>query len=118
MATEDKFADEMMSDDELDNVAGGEAMQMVYDSRFLNSLNGSCDRYGDFKISFSAGAYNDEIEKAWATVGIKAEVSSGLGGFGKSNKYYLNGQQITQEQARQHAMNVTGHHMQESDWNW
>lgn len=118
MAKEDKFADEVMSDEELDNVAGGNAEEMVNDSRFLNSLNGSCDRYGLWKIAFSAGAYNEEIEKAWATVGIKAEVSSGQGGFGKKNKYYLNGQQITQEQARQHAMNVTGHHMKESDWKW
>ncbi len=118
MAKEDKYADERLTDEELDGVAGGEAEQMADDSRFLNSLNGSCDRYGDGKIMFSAGAYNEEIEKAWATVGIKAKVSSGLGGFGKENKYYLNGQQITHEQARQHAMNVTGHHMSESDWKW
>ena len=39
MATEDKFEDEIISDEELDNVAGGEAIEMVYDSRFLNSLN-------------------------------------------------------------------------------
>ena len=115
---DDKFADEMLTDDELDNVAGGEALEMVNDSRFLNSLNGSCDRYGDWKISFSAGAYNEEIEKAWASVGIKAEVSSGLGGFGKTNKYYLDGKQITQEEARRHAMKVTNHYMVESDWNW
>jgi len=118
MAKEDKYADERLTDEELDGVAGGEAEQMADDSRFLNSLNGSCDRYGDGKIMFSAGSYNEEIEKAWSTVGIKAKVSSGLGGFGKENKYYLNGQQITQEQARQHAMNVTGHHMSESDWKW
>ena len=114
----DKYADEVMSDAELEGVAGGNAQQMADDSRFLNSLNGSCDRYGAFKIGFSAGAYNEEIEKAWATVGIKAEVSSPMGDFGADNKYYLNGRQITQEEARQHAMNVTGHHMTESDWKW
>ena len=118
MANEDKFADEKLTDDELDKVVGGNAEEMVNDSRFLNSLNGSCDRYGLWKISFSAGYYNEEIEKAWATVGIKAEVSSGQGAFGKENAYYLNGQEITQEQARQHAMKVTGHYMSESDWNW
>ena len=51
MADKDKFADEVMSDDELDNVAGGEAIEMVYDSRFLNSLNGSCDRYQKRAVS-------------------------------------------------------------------
>ena len=118
MADKDKFAEEMLTDDELDKVVGGNAEEMANDSRFLNSLNGSCDRYGEFKIMFSAGAYNEEIEKAWATVGIKAEVSSGPGEFGKKNKYYLKGNQITQEEARQHAMNVTGHHMTKKDWNW
>ena len=120
MATEDKFEDEIISDEELDNVAGGEAIEMVYDSRFLNSLNGSCDRYGDLKISFSAGAYNDEIEKAWASVGVKAKVSSGLGGFGKKNTYQRmdNGQELTQAEARQYAMNFVGRQLKESDWNW
>ena len=117
---DDKFADEMLTDDELDNVAGGEALEMVNDSRFLNSLNGSCDRYGDFKISFSAGAYNEEIEKAWASVGVKAKVSSGLGGFGKVNTYQRmdNGQSLTQAEARQYAMNFVGKQMKESDWKW
>ena len=38
--------DEMMSADELDAVAGGDCHETADDSRFLNSLNGSCDRYG------------------------------------------------------------------------
>ena len=118
MADKDKFADEVMSDEELDQVAGGDSKQTSNDSRFLNSLNGSCDRYGEARIAFSAGTLSEEIEKAWATVGIKADVSFAMGDFGRNNRYYLNGQQITQEQARQHAMNVTGHHMTESDWNW
>ncbi len=118
MADKDKFADEMLTDDELDQVAGGNAKQCEADSRFLNSLNGSCDRYGEYRIAFSAGTLSSEIEKGWATVGIKADVSFGLGGFGYTNKYSLNGQEITQEQARQHAMNVTGHHMTESEWKW
>jgi hypothetical protein len=40
------------------------------------------------------------------------------GGFGKHNKYYLNGREITQEEARQHAMEVTQHYMTEKDWKW
>ncbi|MBE8952129.1 MAG: hypothetical protein SR1Q7_03160 [Quinella sp. 1Q7] len=109
---------ETMSDDELDQVAGGECSETANDSRFLNSLNGSCDRYGDDRIAWSFGVHNAEIEKAWSTVGIKAEVYFAQFPFGKSNKYYLDGQQITQEQARQHAMKVTGHYMTEKDWNW
>ncbi len=110
---------ETMSDDELSMVAGGTKTETANDSRFLNSLNGSCDRYGEYTVSECAcgSAFKwQEIEKAWTTVGIKAEMKCHP--FGVSNKYYLNGKQITQEEARQHAMNVTGHHMTESDWNW
>ena len=115
MAEKDKFADEKLSDDELGIVAGGTPGQTADDSRFLNCLNGSCDRYGATKMFFDAfGERMKEIEKGWSTVGIKAETYVGVG----INKYYLNGQEITQEQARQHAMNVTGNHMTEADWKY
>ena len=114
MAEKDKYADEIMSDEELDNVAGGKAVQASYDSCFLNSLNGSCDRYGTTRLVFEN--HKEEIENAWSTVGITAKIRCGFSIY--SNEYYLNGQEITQEQARQHAMKVTGHYMSESDWNW
>ena len=108
---------ELMSDDELDAVAGGTTTEMANDSRFLNSLNGSCDRYGEWRIGNES--HGEEITKAWATVGVKAELHSGyIIGEGAPNKYFINGQQVTQEQARQHAMKVTGHYMTEKDWKW
>ncbi len=111
---------ELMSDDELDQIAGGDCYEMADDSRFLNSLNGSCDRYGATRIWFSMGwtGINDEIEKAWATVGIEAHVKSGSSYKKDRNTYKLDGKQITQEEARQHAMKVTGHYMERKDWNW
>ena len=75
MANEDKIAGEMMSDEELDNVAGG---------------------------TFGG-----------ASVGIEAEFN---GVF--DNTYKLNGREITQEEARWHAMDVTKHYMVELDWKW
>ena len=108
-----------MSDDELSMVAGGTKTETANDSRFLNSLNGSCDRYGTYKISPSTPGCEsrlEEITNAWKTVGIDARLHSVA--YGDFNSYYLNGRSITQQQAREHAMNVTGHHMTESDWNW
>jgi len=106
-----------MSDEELDGVAGGFAHEAANDSRFLNSLNGSCDRYGTASMVFvNVLGRKKEIEKAWATVGIEANIKAGF--VVSSNDYYLNGQPITQEQARQHAMNVVGKQMSESDWKW
>ena len=107
-----------LSDEELEQVVGGNAEQTSNDSRFLNSLNGSTNRHGPERIAWSFGIHNAEIEKGWATVGIKAVVYFACGGFGKSNRYYLNGQEITQEEARQHAMEVTQHYMTEKDWKW
>lgn len=111
MADKDKFADEVMNEDELDGVAGGTCYEMADDSRFLNSLNNSCERYGSF-ISF-LGVGSTEVIEAWKKLGIEAKLYNIDG-----NKYYLNGKKITQEEARQHAMKVTGHYMTESDWKW
>ena len=113
MIDEKKLANAAMSDEELDQVAGGTASEIADDSRFLNSLNGSTDRYGSFRTFWGAG--HEEIKNAWASLGIETDLDSSTGG---DNKYYLNGQEITQEQARQHAMKVTGHYMTESDWKW
>ena len=57
----------------------------------------------------------DEVENAWAKLGVTVELNDNLG---IPNKYFLKGNQITQEQARQHAMNVVGKQMTEKDWNW
>jgi len=113
MKDEKILQDELMSDEELDQVAGGNCYQMADDSRFLNSLNGSCDRYGATRIFFS-NVYCKEIEKAWSTVGITATLSNEF----VINEYCLNGKIISQEEARQHAMNVVGKQMTESDWKW
>ncbi len=113
MAKEDKFADEMLTDEELDNVAGGTCYETADDSRFLNSLNGSTDRYGATKIWF--GDYSEEIQRAWEKVGVTANVK---GTTSRYNKYRIGNRIVSQEEARQHAMNVTGHHMSESDWKW
>ena len=121
MADKDKFADEVMSDDELDNVAGGACGETGQDSRFLNVLlrgnPAQCDRYGAWRISVES--HEDEIKKAWAAVGVDAEIDGGnYFILGKSNSYSINGKKVTRDEAYQHAMNVVGKQMSKSDWNW
>ena len=111
MAEKDKFADEIISNEQLDNVAGGTYQQVRDDSRFLNSLNGSTERYGNLGTLFGVGF--DEVKNAWEKLGIVANMKHGY-----DNEYFLDGQQITQEEARQHAMDVVGKQMTESDWNY
>ncbi|MBR0060724.1 MAG: hypothetical protein IJP68_04505 [Selenomonadaceae bacterium] len=110
---EEKYAGEIMSDEDLDNVAGGTCYEMADDSRFLNCLNGSIDRYGATKIWF--GDYSYEIQSAWEKIGVNAIVS---GNTSRHNKYRIGNRILSQEEARQHAMKVTGHYMKESDWKW
>lgn len=121
MAEEKKYANEIMSDDELDNVAGGACWETGQDSRFLNVLlrgnPAQCDRYGAWRISVES--HEDEIKKAWAAVGVDAEIDGGNYFIsGKSNSYSINGKKVTRDEAYQHAMRVTGHYMTKSEWNW
>ncbi|MBR2180004.1 MAG: hypothetical protein IJ862_06400 [Selenomonadaceae bacterium] len=115
MIDEKKLANAAMSDEELDNVAGGTCYEMADDSRFLNSLNGSFNRYGATRCFFSSSYGREKLKEAWLTVGIETKLSKSLS---VNNEYYLDGKQITQEQARQHAMEVVGKQMTESDWKW
>ena len=69
-------------------------------------MNGSCDRYGELRITLEI--HTNEITNAWKTVGITAQLYDGIRNV--DNRYYLNGKQITQEEARQHAMNYRALH--------
>lgn len=118
MAKEDKFADEMLTDDELDVVSGGTLANVANDSRFLNVLlagrEGQCDRYGEWRV-FQED-HGDEIVKAWASVGIEAKMNRDT--LGNTYKRMDNGESLTQEEARQYAMNVVGKQLKQSDWKW
>ena len=118
MADKDKYADEIMSDDELDKVAGGSPGELADDSRFLNVLlHGTnkyhqCDRYGDFRLFWSDDSRNDLI-KSWNSLGIELE-----GSFCKYNTYKLNGNKISREEAWAHAESLVGKHLTKEQWNW
>ena len=104
----------MMTFEQLNEVAGGTCCEAANDTRFLNSLNGSTDRFGTFKCFCSGRPIIKMIEDAWTKLGITANVYTG----GKDNTYYYNVNEITQEEARQYAMRVTGHYMNRSEWDW
>jgi len=114
-------ATKKISDNSLNLVSGGTKAETADDSRFLNSLlygrPDQCDRYGEYRVS--CGTHDVSIERAWQSVGITAVLNSGnLVKQGDSNTYWLNGRQLTQEQARQHAMKVTGVYLTRAQWDW
>ena len=120
MADKDKYADEIMSDEELDKVSGGTLRELADDSRFLNVLlHGTdkyhqCDRYGDFRL-FCDGSARRDIIKSWKSLGIELEKDDSLC---KSNTYRLNGKEISQAEAWAHAESLVGKHLTKEQWNW
>ena len=114
------FANKALDVEEMENVAGGSADQTADDSRFLNVLlrghPAQCDRYGEKKITLDY-ANNDrrfaEIEAAWKVCGVEAKVKKSY-----ANHYYIDGFEVTQSQAMNHAMNVMGKKLKKSDWYW
>ena len=120
MAKEDKFADEMLTDEQLEQVAGGSPGETADDSRFLNVLlNGTtkyhhCDRYGEFKV-FTSPASCTDVEKSWNSLGIKIKIYRGSP---NKNEYTLNGKQISRDEAWAYAENKVGRHLTKAEWNW
>ena len=119
MAENDKFADEMLTDEQLEGVAGGTCYELADDSRFLNSLNNSTDRYGSAKMNLSHDK-KFEIVGAWLKLGVIVFADKGFSDVHNKNAYFRmdNGKRLTQEEARQYAMEVTGHYMSRSEWDW
>ena len=85
---------EKMSDEELENVAGGTYNETAADSRFLNDLAGLCDRYGASRAFFEDAKISREVTAAWGKLGINIDTS-----WGSSNRYFRNGNEITRNQA-------------------
>ena len=112
-------ATKKISDNSLNLVSGGTKAQTADDSRFLNTLlyhrPGQCDRYGEYRVS--GGDHDYEIARAWSSVGVAVLLDSGtLTSQGDWNEYWVNGEQVTQEQARQYAMKVTGVYITPDQW--
>ena len=99
---------EEMTDEELEQVAGGTYKETAGDTRFLNDLAGLCDRFGATKALFYPGIVEDEACKGWSKIGIT--VSAGV--FG-SNVYYLNGEKISRRQAFDYACKKFGRKLQD-----
>jgi len=110
-----------LSQDDLSYVSGGSAGETADDSRFLNVLlRGKpyqCDRYGAWRIRTED--HDAEIKRAWNSVGVDVVFHNGhLFSSGSPNEYSINSKKVTQHDAMEHAMNVTGICLKKSDWDW
>ena len=88
MVEEKKIAGEMLTDEQLDGVAGGTQAQMESDTRFLREINA---------MSTQDGTHSDkpnDLEVAWAQMGVTIITNRD-----KQNTYFNNGKQISRMDA-------------------
>ena len=123
MKDEKILANEKLSDEDLEKVVGGCYNGYEDDKKFLNALG--------FSIGSSSNidAYQQLFKDCWGKCGVTVRFSSkrkyvhGSGMFEMGEyetvytlHYFANGQEITQSQARKHAMRTTGKILDITDW--
>mgnify|MGYP007038207534 CR=1 FL=1 len=70
----------------------------AYDSKFLNDMGSCPDRWGDLYTFFHWSEVSGAVDKAWAEVGVQSVTC-----LGDDNKDYLDGKEITRQEAYEHA---------------
>ncbi len=110
MDTKEKIADEVMSDEELEQVAGGSNLESSDDSKFLNTLlKGTsyhqCKQYNENDLKDDLEARMDVL-LSWGSIGVEVKLSDN-----DKNTYILNGKEITRADALAHAKNLVGKHL-------
>lgn len=83
--TEDKFADEMLSDDELDQIAGGTDDQTTDDNMFL---------YEHGLVDVVVCDSSKDVDAGWAKAGITCVTK-----FFSDNQYFIGGKSISRNEA-------------------
>lgn len=97
MADEQKFADEMLTDDELDQVAGGTWEETANDSSWLKVLGLLKESRTASDIAWTSDTIlEDQVRAAYAKLGIGLNYH---GGAVIKNGYYFGQQSLTQEEA-------------------
>ena len=89
---------ELLTDEELDNVTGGTYIQCAQDGKKFNDLGvdvGYQEILGIPYVKFS------RLREAFDKFGVKAQTE---GGLIKDNKYFIDGKEVTRDQAWEHVM--------------
>ncbi len=108
MKDEKLLQDELLSDDKLEQVAGGTYLQTAEDSFFLNKLNPdfyyrTCTR----DISRTPGYfYQTRIAEEWSKYGVKFKWHDGEIA---DNEYFIDGKKVSREDAYAHAKKIAWH---------
>jgi len=103
MADMDKYADEILSDEELDQVAGGTYEQSLRDAcNFEKIYPGKLFRV---QLCLIVHAKSSEVSNAFKEFGIDARIHENMQSD-EENRYYLNGNEISRREAWDHVCKV------------
>lgn len=95
---EEILKDEIMSDEKLEQVAGGNMGQTSYDSELLYAYGLLDDYHGLLHMNFHWKSDSAEVDAGWRKAGITCVSKPGSKRNG-SNQYFLNGKEITHNEA-------------------
>ena len=85
---------EQMSDEELNQVSGGNIGETARDSKFLYEYGLVDDYHGDLYATFHWEKTSSEVDSGWSKSGITS-VTVPIG----YNRYYLGGKEISRDEA-------------------
>ena len=97
MKDEKILQEEMLSDEELENVAGGTIGETAGDSQILYDHGLMDNHYDSIPVMFSWKSKSAEVDAGWAKAGITCVTKP----FG-SNQYFMNGKEISRGEAYDH----------------
>ena len=105
---------EQLNDEELENVAGGTWNDTADDAKFFHALNGSTPFLRGIEVAFSrTEPLLNTLKREWSKVGV---VFLPYDGAIYGNRYFIGSEEVTQGEARRHAMEVTGIILDGPDW--
>ena len=108
-----KHAANMLDENQLDAVAGGNYTESMLDTQFLNVLmQGMEGQPPSMDIYFVVGHGEPCLKRAWSKLGVEFK----FGVRHDPNEYSIDGKKVSREDAMNHAMEVVGKHITEKDW--
>ena len=98
--------EEILKEEELEQIAGGNRDELALDTQLFNTMGGRIPAYDKYDITnTNVNGIAAKITSLYAKLGIEVKYND----FGASN-YYINGKWIPRNQAVTEAMNRAGYH--------
>ena len=98
--------EEILKDEELEQIAGGNRDELALDSQLFNAMGGRSPAYTlDDITSANVNGISGKITSLYSKLGIEVKYND----FGASN-YYVNGNWIPRNKAVELALNNAGYH--------